>query len=253
MMTVDEALTCAEGHIKGYSSTPAEITLAAPVPAVVAPALPADHFRDATKMVEWREVMTELADDLAMEIDQSYPPERRAYPSEQRRYEREMEIVNRARSLLQSLAVKDSLTTAPAVQEVPMEVSLGKGEFVIWPVNDWNGRQGLAFARDANPQAVGTYHPEPTSGSIELGADDLVISFANVASAMVLAERLQYVIGQMIAVPPPAKEKEYAWECNECGAQEYTMSVGQDVIDCGGLACGSCGCDEFHKAEVRHD
>lgn len=51
---------------------------------------------------EWREVMTELADDLAIEIDQSYPPERRAYPSEQRRYEGEMAIVNRARALLQS-------------------------------------------------------------------------------------------------------------------------------------------------------
>ena len=63
---------------------------------------------------EWREVMTELADDLAIEIDQSYPPERRAYPSEQRRYEREMEIVNRARALLQSSDVKDSLTTSPA-------------------------------------------------------------------------------------------------------------------------------------------
>ena len=46
--------------------------------------------------------MTELADDLAIEIDQSYPPERRAYPSEQRRYEGEMAIVNRARALLQS-------------------------------------------------------------------------------------------------------------------------------------------------------
>ena len=51
---------------------------------------------------EWREVMTELADDLAIEIDQSYPPERRAYPSEQRRYEGEMAIVNRARAMLQS-------------------------------------------------------------------------------------------------------------------------------------------------------
>lgn len=51
---------------------------------------------------EWRKVMAELADDLAIEIDQSYPPERRAYPSEQRRYEREMAIVNRARALLQS-------------------------------------------------------------------------------------------------------------------------------------------------------
>ena len=65
---------------------------AGPVPAVAAPAVPE----------EWREVMTELADDLAIEIDQSYPPERRAYPSEQRRYEGEMAIVNRARALLQS-------------------------------------------------------------------------------------------------------------------------------------------------------
>lgn len=50
--------------------------------------------------------MAELADDLAIEIDQSYPPERRAYPSEQRRYEREMEIVIRARALLQSVEVR---------------------------------------------------------------------------------------------------------------------------------------------------
>ena len=65
---------------------------AAPVPAVAAPAVPE----------EWREVMKELADDLAIEIDQDYPPERRAYPSEQRKYEGEMVIVNRARALLQS-------------------------------------------------------------------------------------------------------------------------------------------------------
>lgn len=66
--------------------------LHSPVPAVAAPAV----------SEEWCEVMTELADDLAIEIDQSYPPERRAYPSEQRRYEGEMAIVNRARALLQS-------------------------------------------------------------------------------------------------------------------------------------------------------
>lgn len=84
---------------------------AAPVPAVAAglpaigpyrdfipaPAVPAPSVSE-----EWCEVMTELADDLAIEIDQSYPPERRAYPSEQRRYEMEMAIVNRARALLQS-------------------------------------------------------------------------------------------------------------------------------------------------------
>ena len=66
----------------------------APVPA---PAVPTPSVPE-----EWREVMTELADDLAIEIDQSYPPERRAYPSEQRKYEGEMAIVNRARALLQS-------------------------------------------------------------------------------------------------------------------------------------------------------
>jgi hypothetical protein len=120
---------------------------AEPIP-VPAPAVPED----------WRKVMAELADDLAIEIDQNYPPERRMYPSEQRRYEGEMEIVNRARALLQST---------------------------------------------------------PQSGS--------------------------------------EPQKEYAWECNECGAQEYTMSVGQSIIESGALACGSCGCDEFHKAEVRND
>lgn len=51
---------------------------------------------------EWRKVMAELADDLAIEIDQNYPPESRVYPSEQRRYKGEMEIVNLARALLQS-------------------------------------------------------------------------------------------------------------------------------------------------------
>ena len=62
------------------------------VPAVAAPAVPED----------WREVMKELADDLAIEIDQNYPPERQAYPSEQRKYEGEMAPVYRARTLLQS-------------------------------------------------------------------------------------------------------------------------------------------------------
>ena len=57
-----------------------------------APAVPA----------EWRKVLAELADDLAIEIDQNYPPESRMYPSEQRRYKGEMEIVNLARALLKS-------------------------------------------------------------------------------------------------------------------------------------------------------
>jgi len=43
--------------------------------------------------------------------------------------------------------------------------------------------------------------------------------------------------------------KEYAWECNQCGAQEYTMCVSEtDVHE---LGCGSCGGDEWHKEETR--
>lgn len=39
------------------------------------------------------------------------------------------------------------------------------------------------------------------------------------------------------------------WECNECGSQEYTMSVSStDIKD---LSCGSCGGSEFHKALVK--
>ena len=45
------------------------------------------------------------------------------------------------------------------------------------------------------------------------------------------------------------RKKQYAWECNECGSQEYTMSVSEsDVHD---LGCGKCGSSEWHKAEVK--
>jgi hypothetical protein len=47
----------------------------------------------------------------------------------------------------------------------------------------------------------------------------------------------------------PVPKKEYAWECNECGSQEYTMAVSE--TDVNQLGCGSCGGDEWHKAEVR--
>ena len=76
-----------------HASHPVRVFYASPIPA---PAVPE----------EWREVMAELADDLAIEIDQNYPPERRAYPSEQRKYAGEMVIVYRARNLLQSTGEK---------------------------------------------------------------------------------------------------------------------------------------------------
>lgn len=37
-----------------------------------------------------------------------------------------------------------------------------------------------------------------------------------------------------------------AWECNECGAVEYTASVSQD--DAEAMQCAGCGGDEFHTA-----
>lgn len=62
--------------------------------AATAPAVPAVPE-------EWREVLRECADDLAIELDQRYGDSRK-YPSEQRKYEAEMQPVYRARSLLQS-------------------------------------------------------------------------------------------------------------------------------------------------------
>lgn len=67
---------------------------ARPVPAAPAVAVPAVPE-------EWREVLRECADDLAIELDQRYGDSRK-YPSEQRKYEAEMQPVYRARSLLQS-------------------------------------------------------------------------------------------------------------------------------------------------------
>ena len=61
---------------------------AAPVPA---PAVPA----------EWREVMAELAADLQSACDAEHP-HRDQYPSVMRKYNNDMEIVEKARALLQS-------------------------------------------------------------------------------------------------------------------------------------------------------
>ena len=44
-------------------------------------------------------------------------------------------------------------------------------------------------------------------------------------------------------------QKEYAWECNECGAQEYKMGVSEDDVHI--LGCSRCGCNEWHKAEAK--
>ena len=40
--------------------------------------------------------------------------------------------------------------------------------------------------------------------------------------------------------------REFAWECNECGSQEFTMSVLETDVQ--NLGCGNCGASEWHKA-----
>ena len=45
------------------------------------------------------------------------------------------------------------------------------------------------------------------------------------------------------------KSKTMAWECNECGSQEYTMAV--SASDVQNLGCGNCGANEWHEAEER--
>lgn len=71
---------------------------ARPVPAVPAVAVPAVPD-------EWRDVLRECADDLAIELDMRYQS-RSHYPSELRKYENEMQPVYRARALLQSVGEK---------------------------------------------------------------------------------------------------------------------------------------------------
>ena len=43
------------------------------------------------------------------------------------------------------------------------------------------------------------------------------------------------------------KKPEMVWECNECGAQEYSIIIsGADIQE---LGCGKCGASEWHQAE----
>jgi len=90
----------------------------------------------------------------------------------------------------------------PAVPDVPREVHLGKGEFVIWPVKI-DGIHGLAFVSTSNPMPVGTNHHATAEGELELGRDDTVILFGNVESTDVLAERLQHARALLQSSPHP--------------------------------------------------
>lgn len=48
------------------------------------------------------------------------------------------------------------------------------------------------------------------------------------------------------------EKQDFVWECNECGAHEYTSAVSEEDVHTY-LACGSCGCDEFHRTYITKD
>jgi hypothetical protein len=123
------------------------------------------------------------------------------------------------------LIVSDLKQPKPTKQApaVPNEIGLGKGEFVIWPVKI-GGVHGLAFVKTNDPQAVGAFHAEPEDGQIELGAGDSVIHFGNAESAMVLAERLQYVIALLQSAEAQAGDK---WQLTPTPTHQSDRNAGE--------------------------
>ena len=68
------------------------------------------------------------------------------------------------------------------------------------------------------------------------GANAIALEFVGPALTMLRAK------------VPQEPKKQYAWECNECGSQEYTMAVSEsDVHE---LGCGTCGSSEWTKKEA---
>lgn len=61
--------------------------------------------------------------------------------------------------------------------------------------------------------------------------------------------RAGFDAGYRAASSPRIEEPELCWECNECGAQEYTMALSENDVHA--LNCGCCGGDEWHKAVSR--
>lgn len=44
---------------------------------------------------------------------------------------------------------------------------------------------------------------------------------------------------------------DWSWECNECGASEYTSVISESDLEDFGIRCGVCGSEEFHKVVVK--
>lgn len=61
-------------------------------------------------------------------------------------------------------------------------------------------------------------------------------------------ERIKELESELALLRSQTADK-FAWECNECGSQEYTMAVSEEDLNC--LGCGNCGGDEWHKAKVK--
>lgn len=80
----------------------------------------------------------------------------------------------------------------------------------------------------------------------EIPAQVVLEHFANGIAAQEYAAGVEAGMKSAVEVARPRKEPAYAWECNECGSQEYTMAVSE--IDVQRLGCGNCGGDEWHKA-----
>ena len=50
-------------------------------------------------------------------------------------------------------------------------------------------------------------------------------------------------------LPLPLKEGTWsAWQCNECGSDEFTAAVSEQDLEY--LTCTACGANEFHKVTV---
>ena len=48
-----------------------------------------------------------------------------------------------------------------------------------------------------------------------------------------------------------ATKQKYAWECNECGTQEYTMHITE--ADVHNLRCSKCGGGEWHESPLSNN
>jgi hypothetical protein len=100
--------------------------------------------------------------------------------------------------------------------------------------------------------------------------DEMLLHFAGtpfekLSPSKQRAERICYQAMLAAAPAPPMQEPEpasnwtpdtkspkpisYAWECNECGSQEFTMCVSEHDVN--QLGCGNCGSSEWHKAVAK--